>query len=279
MTGCTPSAAISRYFSITGYVSDLYDTSKQKWVRALASLGDSLGLYRDPSGVGEHQRLNTTGLPQGFTGSSSALSDRRTGATWTAPDGTTKVVQDPYGQAFVVLMGASPSIVKQVRSYLSSLKPAQLFKFRACFCPLQTKDFGTNVKAPSAELKTTGPRHYCARAADLGHRHIHHSRIRGSCPIDRIHQRRTPLPLLLRHHPQHHPRRVRARVQAVPDAVAPGRRTDHDQTVLGPGCPAGLVPCASCHQPPEPCHWRCVLQTILHECRKELRFGFGFGCS
>lgn len=59
--GCTPPSTVSRYFSFTGYLFDIYNKLQKKWVSSFGSLQDSLSIYREEDGVsGMENRLKTT---------------------------------------------------------------------------------------------------------------------------------------------------------------------------------------------------------------------------
>eukprot|EP00210_Caulerpa_lentillifera_P006709 g6411.t1 len=58
--GCTPPSEISRYFAFTGYLFDIYNEAKKKWVSSFGSLQDSLSVYREEDEVsGMENRLKT----------------------------------------------------------------------------------------------------------------------------------------------------------------------------------------------------------------------------
>lgn len=95
--GCTPPAKASRYFSITGYIYDLYSEKKSDWVSVFGSLGDTKSIVRVPGDeVGTKNRLKT------FTpgsGDPSSIFSKEVDASRSSG----------FGELTLALMGASRS--------------------------------------------------------------------------------------------------------------------------------------------------------------------------
>jgi hypothetical protein len=102
--GCTPSPAMSRYFSFTGYLFELYNKATKKWVSAFGSVQDSLSIYRDEDGnFGVENRLKTAAK---FGTSEDSVNDEESSA---------------FNKLTVVVMGASKTSVQETQQLVEGV--------------------------------------------------------------------------------------------------------------------------------------------------------------